>query len=145
MSTFLNQLIYGLADGSILALAALGFVLIYKATGVINFAQGGFVLVGAYLAYNFRQTWDLPFFVALVLAMVGGALGNVLLPGLVKRYFPDRTGLMVGAYGTALSAGAAVVSVSTQPIADAVGTLQPRQQDDGQAATARPDRCGARP
>ncbi|MGY2129690.1 CynX/NimT family MFS transporter [Blastococcus sp. SYSU DS0617] len=65
------------------------------------------------------------FLVGTVLAMVGGALGNVLLPGLVKRYFPDRTGLMVGAYGTALSAGAAVVSVSTQPIADAVGT------DDG--------------
>ncbi|RBY76639.1 MFS transporter [Blastococcus sp. TF02-09] len=62
------------------------------------------------------------FLLGTVLAMSGGALGNVLLPGLVKRYFPDRTGLMVGAYGTALSAGAAVVSVSTQPIADAVGT-----------------------
>src|SRR3954464_3299563 len=62
------------------------------------------------------------FLVGTVLAMSGGALGNVLLPSLVKRYFPDRTGLMVGAYGTALSAGAAVVSVSTQPIADAVGT-----------------------
>ncbi len=64
-----------------------------------------------------------PLFLAgTVLAMVGGALGNVLLPGLVKRYFPDRTGLMVGAYGMALSAGAATVSVSTQPISDAVGT-----------------------
>jgi CP family cyanate transporter-like MFS transporter len=62
------------------------------------------------------------FLVGTVLAMAGGALGNVLLPSLVKRYFPDRTGLMVGAYGTALSAGAAVVSVTTQPIADAVGT-----------------------
>jgi cyanate transporter len=62
------------------------------------------------------------FLVGTVLAMAGGALGNVLLPSLVKRYFPDRTGLMVGAYGTALSAGAAVVSVSTQPVADAVGT-----------------------
>jgi CP family cyanate transporter-like MFS transporter len=62
------------------------------------------------------------FLVGTALAMTGGALGNVLLPSLVKRYFPDRTGLMVGAYGTALSVGAAVVSVSTQPIADAVGT-----------------------
>ena len=40
-----------------------------------------------------------------VLAMVGGALGNVLLPSLVKRYFPHRTGLLVGAYSTAMAVG----------------------------------------
>jgi MFS transporter, CP family, cyanate transporter len=56
-----------------------------------------------------------------VLAMAGGALGNVLLPSLVKRYFPARTGLLVGAYGTAMSAGGAVASVSAAPIARAVG------------------------
>ena len=61
------------------------------------------------------------FVLGTVMAMTGGALGNVLLPGLVKRYFPDRTGLLVGAYSTALSVGAAVASVATQPIADAVG------------------------
>jgi CP family cyanate transporter-like MFS transporter len=56
-----------------------------------------------------------------VLTMVGGALGNVLLPSLVKRWFPTRTGLLVGAYGTALAIGGAVASVSTAPIAEAVG------------------------
>lgn len=56
-----------------------------------------------------------------VLAMVGGALGNVLLPSLVKRYFPARTGLLVGAYSTAMSAGGAVASVSAAPIAQAAG------------------------
>jgi CP family cyanate transporter-like MFS transporter len=56
-----------------------------------------------------------------VLAMAGGALGNVLLPSLVKRYFPTRTGLLVGAYGTAMSAGGAVASVSAAPIARAAG------------------------
>jgi CP family cyanate transporter-like MFS transporter len=61
------------------------------------------------------------FVVGTVAAMTGGALGNVLLPGLVKRYFPGRTGLLVGAYSTALSVGGAVSSVATQPIADAVG------------------------
>lgn len=61
------------------------------------------------------------FLLGTVLAMTGGALGNVLLPSLVKRYFPHRTGLMVGAYGTALSAGGAVASVATQPIAESVG------------------------
>ena len=62
------------------------------------------------------------FLVGTVLAMVGGALGNVLLPSLVKRYFPTRTGLMVGAYSTALAVGATVAAVSTAPIASAVGS-----------------------
>jgi CP family cyanate transporter-like MFS transporter len=61
------------------------------------------------------------FLLGTVLAMVGGALGNVLLPSLVKRYFPTRTGLMVGAYSTAMSVGATVAAVSTAPIAAAIG------------------------
>ena len=47
---------------------ALGFVVIYKATGVINFAQGALVTLGAYLAYNFHQTWGFPS-LALVIAV----------------------------------------------------------------------------
>ena len=58
-----------------------------------------------------------------VLAMVGGALGNVLLPSLVKRWFPTRTGLLVGAYSTAMAAGGAVASVSAAPIARAAGDV----------------------
>lgn len=86
MTEFLQLVFQGIALGSQYALIALGFVVIYKATGVINFAQGGFVLIGAYLAYNFRQTWDLPFFVALVLAMVAGALlGAVVERVLLRR------------------------------------------------------------
>src|SRR3954454_18767461 len=62
------------------------------------------------------------FLVGTVIAMTGGALGNVLLPSLVKRYFPTRTGLLVGAYSTAMSLGGAVAAVATQPIATAAGT-----------------------
>ena len=61
------------------------------------------------------------FLTGTAVAMVGGALGNVLLPSLVKRYFPHRTGLMVGAYSTAMATGAAVAAVSTAPIAAAMG------------------------
>jgi CP family cyanate transporter-like MFS transporter len=56
-----------------------------------------------------------------VLAMSGGALGNVLLPGLVKRHFPHRIGAVVGAYGTAMALGAAIASVTTAPLATAAG------------------------
>jgi CP family cyanate transporter-like MFS transporter len=61
------------------------------------------------------------FLAGTVLAMGGGALGNVLLPSLVKRYFPNRTGLLVGAYSAAMSIGATVGAVSTAPIAAALG------------------------
>lgn len=61
------------------------------------------------------------FLTGTALAMAGGALGNVLLPGLVKRHFPDRTGPLVGAYSTAMGLGASLAAVSAQPIADAVG------------------------
>lgn len=51
MDTFVQLTIIGLANGAIFALAALGFALIYKSTGVINFAQGDFLAVGAYAIY----------------------------------------------------------------------------------------------
>ena len=47
--TFIQLTVNGLSNGAILALAALGFVLIYKATGVINFAQGELLLIAAFV------------------------------------------------------------------------------------------------
>jgi branched-chain amino acid transport system permease protein len=73
MTDFLQLLVAGLAMGARYALVALGFVVIYRATGVINFAQGAFVALGAYLAYQFHVIWGVPFALAVVLAMLTGA------------------------------------------------------------------------
>ena len=83
MREFLQLTFNGLALGTQYALVALGFVIIYKATGVINFAQGGFVLLGGYLTYNYTVTWDLPFAVAVILAVASTALVGVLFERLV--------------------------------------------------------------
>jgi branched-chain amino acid transport system permease protein len=85
MTKFLQLCIEGTALGAGYALVALGFVVIYRATGVINFAQGGFVLLGAYLTYNFHVTWGLPFWLALVMAVAGGALVGALVEVLILR------------------------------------------------------------
>lgn len=85
MTEFLQLSFQGIALGSEYALVALGFVIIYKASGVINFAQGGFVLLGAYLAYNFGQTWELPFALAVLMAMLAGALIGVVVERLLLR------------------------------------------------------------
>ena len=57
-----------------------------------------------------------------ILAGAGIAFGNVLLPGLVKRDFPDRIAPMTGLYSMALSGGAALAAGLTVPIARATGS-----------------------
>jgi branched-chain amino acid transport system permease protein len=75
----------GLAVGCKYALIALGFSVVFKATGVINFAQASLVLLGAYLTFNFTQTWELDFYLSLLMAMVFGALLGVVIEALVLR------------------------------------------------------------
>lgn len=85
MSDFLTFSLYGLSDGAILALAALGFVLIYKATGVINFAQGELLLIGAFTVYTFFVVYQMPLVVATLLAVVVAVLLGVVVERLVLR------------------------------------------------------------
>ncbi len=56
-----------------------------------------------------------------VIALAGMGAGNVLLPPLVKQYFPDRIGLMTALYVTLLSAGTALPAQLAVPVADAAG------------------------
>ena len=60
-SNFVSYMSAGISEGSITALAALGFLLTHKATGVISFAQGAFVTLGAYIAVwaSHDQGWPL--------------------------------------------------------------------------------------
>ena len=75
----------GVAVGCKYALIALGFSVVFKATGVINFAQASLVLLGAYLTFNFTQTWDQNFYLSLLLAMLCGAVLGVVIEALVLR------------------------------------------------------------
>lgn len=61
------------------------------------------------------------FLAASALAFAGIAVGNVLMPVIVKRWFPDRVGPMTGAYSMALSLGSAVAAAVTVPMTDALG------------------------
>lgn len=73
----------GIAVGALYSLVALGFVIIYKATGVINFAQGALLLLGAYLAYFFYVENDLPFVVSIVLSMILCAFVGLVVERLI--------------------------------------------------------------
>ncbi|MEJ3742740.1 branched-chain amino acid ABC transporter permease [Actinomycetes bacterium KLBMP 9797] len=85
MTDFIQLTVYGLANGAVLALAALGFVLIYKATSVINFAQGELLLIGAYLFYTAFVLLRLPLAVAVVAGVVAAAVLGVAIERVVLR------------------------------------------------------------
>lgn len=95
MNTFLNLTVYGLSDGAILALAALGFVLIYKATGVINFAQGELLLIGAYTLYSAFVVFRLPMGVAVLLGVVFAIVLGVVIERLVLRPLVGESAISV--------------------------------------------------
>lgn len=85
MDLFIQLTLTGLTNGAILALAALGFVLIYKSSDVINFAQGEFLLVGAYLIYAMIVQFELPWPLGLLLTMLGAVALGVLVERFVLR------------------------------------------------------------
>ena len=64
--TLIQGILTGLAVGSIYGLSALGFVLIYKSTGILNIAQGGLVMLGAFLCYTFAVGAGFPMWLAFI-------------------------------------------------------------------------------
>ncbi|MEJ8574250.1 branched-chain amino acid ABC transporter permease [Microbaculum marinum] len=74
MIDFTKLIFAGLSLGSVYALIALGFVMVYKATGILNFAQGGLLMLGAYLAQYFINGLGTTFWIALPMAMLATGL-----------------------------------------------------------------------
>jgi branched-chain amino acid transport system permease protein len=78
-------LISGISQGCVYGLIALGFVLIYKATEMVNFAQGDMMMLGAFVAITFVHLWGLPFIVGIIGAMVVMALVGAVIERLLLR------------------------------------------------------------
>lgn len=81
----LQLLISGISQGCVYGMIALGFVLIYKATEMVNFAQGDLMMLGAFFAYTYVNLFELPFFVAVILTIGTMALVGVLTERLMIR------------------------------------------------------------
>lgn len=76
---FIQQIVNGLAMGCIYAMVAIGFVLIYKATEVINFSQGELMMVGAFIAFTCINKLHFPFIISFIIALIlMGIFGMVL-------------------------------------------------------------------
>jgi branched-chain amino acid transport system permease protein len=67
---FTYLLVGGITTGALYALVALGIVIVYKATGTVNFAHGALFMIGGYIAYTFHVMWGLPYVLSLLLTVV---------------------------------------------------------------------------
>jgi branched-chain amino acid transport system permease protein len=87
MSYFLTQVLNGLSYGLVLSLIAAGFAIVFTSTGVLNFAHGSIVLLGAYLVAVTQPT--IGFWPAVVVGIVGAAVAGVLINALLVRNLAD--------------------------------------------------------
>ena len=86
LEIILQLLLSGLAVGCIYGLVALGFVLIYKATELVNFAQGDLMMLGAFTCYMFVVWYGVGYWLAFALAVIIiGALGALLDWAVLRR------------------------------------------------------------
>ncbi|MDF1601745.1 branched-chain amino acid ABC transporter permease [Mesorhizobium sp. YIM 152430] len=86
----LQLIVSGLANGCVYGLIAMGFVLIYKATEAVNFAQGDFMMLGAFICLGLTnpQFMGLPFWVSVPIAIaIMGAFGYALDLVVLRRMF----------------------------------------------------------
>ena len=82
MVYFIQLLILGVLTGFVYAVVALGLVVIYRSSGVLNFAQGSLVMIGAMFVWSFAEWLGLP----MVLSIVLGLAGACLLGMIIERF-----------------------------------------------------------
>ncbi len=93
--TFLSFLISGLSLGSVYAIIALGYTMVYGIAKMLNFAHGDVIMVGAYVCFFATTRWDLPPTVGVLLAMVVCTVLGVLIERLAYKPLRSASSLAV--------------------------------------------------
>ncbi len=87
---FLQQVINGLSIGSVYALMAVGYSLVYSIMNFSNFAHGGVIMIGAYIGYFSLTFIKVPFFIAFLLSAAGSGILAVVMEKIVYRPLRKR-------------------------------------------------------
>ena len=85
MDIFLQMIVTGTATGGVYGLIALGFVLIFKATGILNLATGAFMTLGAYICLTVLGQFGAPFWVAFLCTLGFAILLGIVLERVILR------------------------------------------------------------
>jgi branched-chain amino acid transport system permease protein len=100
MQDFLQTLVGGLSLGAIYSLVAMGFSLVYRTMGLVNFAHGNVVMIGAYVASTFYLTVTLPFIPAMAIALlITGFIGLIIERVLRPLENKDFDLMLIGTIG----------------------------------------------
>lgn len=83
--TFLNYLINGISLGSVYAIIALGYTMVYGIAKMLNFAHGDIIMVGAYVIFNCMSAFKLPAIVSVIISMVICTVLGVLIERVAYR------------------------------------------------------------
>ena len=100
MNEFLQQILNGLAIGSVYTLVALGLTVVFGILGIAHFAHGSLAMFGGYLTFVFSTSMGLSFFASIAMAMPVGAVMGMLIERLAYR--PDRDAPHINAFIIAL-------------------------------------------
>lgn len=91
MDTFIQQVINGLSLGSVYALIAVGYSLVYSILLFSNFAHGGFLVIGGYICYFMLRGAGANIWIAALAALVGAGLSAILVERLAYKPIRERT------------------------------------------------------
>ena len=107
MDTLIQVLISGASIGSIYALIALGIVLLYRTTRILNFAHGDIGVLGTFIAYTLITSSGLPFRISFLLAIAAAGLIGMLIYLFLVRPAKNQSelGLLILTLGLALALG----------------------------------------
>ena len=92
---FLSNLVNGISLGSIYAIIALGYTMVYGIAKMLNFAHGDVIMVGAFIIYCAAQYWNLPPVVCILLAMAGCTALGVTIEKLAYKPLRQAASLAV--------------------------------------------------
>jgi len=115
----------GIAVGCIYGLIGIGFCVIYNASGIVNFAQGAFVMMGGMIAYSALTAFGLPLLLAAAVAIVAVAAVGVIIERVVVRPLWDRKATMFVMILATLAAQIVVERLALIVAGDQPRTLPP--------------------
>lgn len=112
---FINQLINGLSVGSIYALVAIGYTMVYGIVQLINFAHGDIIMVGSYIILGLLIALNVPFIVAVAISMVSCAILGVLIEKIAYKPLRDteRITALITAIGVSIFLQNAVALIAS--------------------------------
>lgn len=93
--TFLSHLVSGISLGSVYAIIALGYTMVYGIAKMLNFAHGDVIMVGAYVSFCTTQYLGLPAWVSVLLAMLVCTVLGILIEGLAYKPLREAPALAV--------------------------------------------------